>query len=84
MPTSSDSTCNQCCGAVIIYCGSGSSSYFGTVLVPVPVPVSVPFPDPDLFSTDFNNRKFAHNLVFSMLEAAWFSRNLVSIFYLLL
>ncbi len=38
---------------LMIYCvsGSGSSSYFGKVLVPVPV--SVPDPDPDLFSIVF-------------------------------
>jgi hypothetical protein len=29
-------------GTVVIYCGYGSSSYFGKVLVPVPVPALVP------------------------------------------
>ncbi len=36
----------QCCGTVMIYCGSGS--YFDKVLVPVPAQVPVPVPDPDL------------------------------------
>jgi hypothetical protein len=54
----------QCCGTVMIYCGSGSGSYFRKVFVPVP--------DPDLLSIVFNNKKFIQNLAFSMLEAAMF------------
>jgi hypothetical protein len=42
----------------MIYCGSGSSSYFGQIEFPVPAPVPAPVPvlvpdpvpDPDLFS----------------------------------
>jgi hypothetical protein len=36
----------------MIYGDSGSSSYFGTVLVPVPV--SVPFPDPHFHLAQFS------------------------------
>jgi hypothetical protein len=36
----------------MIYCGSGSGSYFGKVFVPAPVPVQ----HPDLFSTVFQQQ----------------------------
>jgi hypothetical protein len=57
----------QYCGTIMIYCGSGSGSYFGKVLVsvPVPVPIPVPVPDPGLFSTLFNSKNFVQNLTFS-------------------
>ncbi len=49
--------CEQCCGTVMIFCGSDSELYFGKVLVPVLPPVLVPAPvpvsDPDLFRTVF-------------------------------
>jgi hypothetical protein len=45
----------------MIYCGSGSGSYFGKVLVPVLVPILVP--DRDLFSTVFNNKKVCKKTV---------------------
>ncbi len=43
----------QCCGTVMIYCGSGS--YFEKVLVRVRFPV--PVADPDLVWTVYNNNK---------------------------
>jgi hypothetical protein len=56
---------NQCCGAVLICCGSGSD--FGKVLVPGPVPA-----DPDNIEQFSNNKKFVQNLAFSISEAALF------------
>ncbi len=44
----------------MIYCGSGSVSYFGKVLVPVPAPV--PVPDPDLFSS-FSSTKTLYKIL---------------------
>jgi hypothetical protein len=72
----------QCCGTVMIYCGSGS--YFGEVLVPVPAPV--PIPDPDLFSTVFQQQKFipTKSCLFDTLEAALFPESLTPIIDFLL
>jgi hypothetical protein len=67
---------------------SGSSFYFGKVLVPVPapvpvlIPVPVPVPDRDFFSTEFYQQKIVQNLAISTLEAAMFPRKLVSIFFI--
>jgi hypothetical protein len=46
----------QCCGTLMIYCGSASGSYFGQVLVPVLALGPVPVLNLDLFSTVFHQQ----------------------------
>jgi hypothetical protein len=72
----------QCCGTVMIYCGSGF--YFGkvpaAVSAPVPAPVPIPVPDPDLFGSFSTKTKNVQNIAFSMIEQHCFSESWPLIF----
>jgi hypothetical protein len=72
---------HQCCGTVIIYCGSGSGSYFGKVLVPVPAPFPfpVPVPDPYLIST-FKKKKICTKTCLFNAKSSIVPRKLASNF----
>jgi hypothetical protein len=70
----------QCCGTVMICCGSGSFSDIGKVLVPIPAPAPESDQDNIYCSTVFQKQKYYKFLPFNV-RSSLFPRKLASHFW---